>query len=217
MTCWNCWLCFFTAVTSIGKTKISPSVRFFPVSETLHSFPKYRRTIQTSLFIRHYFFRAPKICYRKWVTNPPRHSCLTLSSSCSLRADRTSFTPARASARAKCSPIPLEAPVIHTTLPARESANIKYFIERHEEIHGAWDRICICISMQCSDKVLWTRQFIREFQKFLTSWVTWEKLTVKWWHSCFTLRRLQVQILAQRPTILILFWGHIRKIAKSGC
>jgi hypothetical protein len=117
-------------------------------------FSKIQTSNTNSLTHTSLFFRAPKICYIKWLTNPPRHFCLTLSSSCSLRADRTSFTPAHASARAKCSPIPLEAPVIHTTLPARESVNIKYFTAKHEEIHSAWDMIRICIQTKCSGKLL---------------------------------------------------------------
>ena len=51
----------------------------------------------------------------------PRHFCFTLSSSTALRADRTSLAPPRANARATFSPIPLEAPVIQTTLPANVS------------------------------------------------------------------------------------------------
>jgi hypothetical protein len=45
------------------------------------------------------------------------HSCLTFSSSATLRADNTSFTPCLANVIAKCLPMPLELPVIHTTLP----------------------------------------------------------------------------------------------------
>jgi hypothetical protein len=45
-------------------------------------------------------------------------------------------------------------------------------------------------------QLLWTWEFIRVFQKFLTSWVTWKKLTAKWLPSDFILMRL----LILRPT-----------------
>jgi hypothetical protein len=42
-----------------------------------------------------------------------------------------------------CSPIPLEAPVIHTTLPARQSIHIKYFIGMVSKIYELEQRIFI--------------------------------------------------------------------------
>lgn len=57
---------------------------------------------------------------RKKVLNyssTPKHLFLTLSSSSRLRAANTNFTPCLANAIAVCSPIPLDAPVMKTTLP----------------------------------------------------------------------------------------------------
>ena len=44
----------------------------------------------------------------------------TLSNSVSRRADKINLHPFSAKTYARCSPIPLEAPVIHTTLSFRE-------------------------------------------------------------------------------------------------
>ena len=53
------------------------------------------------------------------IVRDPGHSAATPASAASLRPDRTTLAPAAANARASPAPMPDDAPVIHTVLPAK--------------------------------------------------------------------------------------------------
>src|SRR6266852_3832521 len=57
----------------------------------------------------------------RWTSEPARHAARTGSRLRRSRAERISLAPARAKARARDRPMPEEAPVIHTTFPAKWS------------------------------------------------------------------------------------------------
>lgn len=73
------------------------------------------------LFICTYMVQITTAHYRDHIL--PKQFLLTLSSSSLLRAASANLTPFFASATARCSPMPLDAPVIKTTFPFKRPLN----------------------------------------------------------------------------------------------
>ena len=63
----------------------------------------------------------------------PRHLLFTRSSSCALRADSTRETPSLDNWKASSSPMPLDAPVTHTTMSVSSHS-----VEEGGQLQGRW-------------------------------------------------------------------------------